>query len=115
MKVSIYRVEQPRGGFGPYAAEFEAVLGGMFAEHRRGSHPGPVQDELLGWIDPAEHCGFATLEHLHEWFDGYHNALHDAGFIIARYSVPLPLVRYGKTQAVFRRGDLWPEASQPMH
>lgn len=114
MKVSIYRVEQPRGGFGPYSREFQGVLGAMFAQHRSGSHLGPQQDALLGSIDPAEHCGFASREQLDEWFAGWHSTLAAAGFIVARYSVPVHLVRYGLTQAVFRRGDHFPVETYPL-
>ena len=86
----------------------------MFVQHRSGSHPGPCQDELLGHIDPDEHCGFATLEQLQEWFEGYESELGDLGFIVARYSVPVHIVRYGRTQAVFRRGDHFPVESTPL-
>lgn len=88
----------------------------MFDDHGNedGKHPGPRGDELLGYIDPDEHCGFATREQLDKWFDGYHGALGKAGFIIAKYSVPVQLVRYGKTQLVFRRGDLFPIESEPV-
>lgn len=114
MKVSIFRVEQPRGGFGPYSREFESVLGAMFTQHRSGSHPGPVQDDLLGHIDPEEHCGFATLEQLQEWFQGWERELAEAGFVMVRYSVPVHIVRYGRTQAVFRRGDHFPVETYPL-
>lgn len=114
MKVSIYRVEQPRGGFGPYSWEYVDALDGMFADHEGGIHVSPKQDPLLGRIDPDERCGFATLEQLQEWFDGYEADLHELGFIIARYSVPVHIVRYGRTQAVFRRGDHFPVESTPL-
>lgn len=115
MKVSIYRVEQPHGGFGPYAWEFADTLEDMFDAHNgEGIHTSPKQDELLGYIDPGEHCGFATVEQLSAWFDGWEEALDSLGFIVARYSVPLAHVRYGKTQAVFKRGDLFPEDTRPI-
>ena len=114
MKVSIYRVEQPRGGSGPYSWDYADVLETMFSEHEGGIHISPKQDDMLGHIDPDEHCGFATLDQLREWFEGWEEELASLGFIVARYSVLLPLVRYGKTQAVFRRGDLFPEDSQPI-
>lgn len=109
MKVSIYRVEERRGGAGPYNASNADALGEMFAEHGSGTHLSPQQDELLMGIDADEHCGFATLEQLDEWFSGYHDALAALGFVVAHYAVPLNLVRYGKTQALFVRGDLFPE------
>jgi len=80
----------------------------MFEDHASGDNPGPQGDPQLGGIQPGEHCGFATLEALDDWFDGYHEALEALGFMIARYSVPLQLVRYGKQQVVFHRGDLFP-------
>lgn len=108
MLVSIYRVETPRGGCGPYTREYEDVLGGMFEEHRGGGHPGPSQDYPLGRIDPEEHCGFATREQLEAWFAGWLGLLDATGFVGVRYAVPVHTVRYGKVQAVFRRGDHWP-------
>lgn len=111
MLVSVYRVETPRGGCGPYTREYAGVLGAMFAQHRSGSHEGPLQDDMLGWIDPEEYCGFATKDGLETWFDGWLPLLHSNGFVGARYAVPLHTVRYGKAQVVFRRGDYWPVES----
>jgi hypothetical protein len=108
VKVSIYRVEERRGGAGPYNATNKDSLADMFAEHGSGSHLSPQQDELLLKINADEHCGFATLEQLDEWFNGYHDRLDELGFVVAHYIVPLNRVRYGKTQALFVRGDLWP-------
>ncbi|UDL16698.1 hypothetical protein SEA_ATUIN_5 [Arthrobacter phage Atuin] len=109
MKVSIYRVEERRGGAGPYNRRNTAALGDMFAEHGScGEHVPPQKDELLLGINADEHCGFATLEQLDAWFDGFHQRLADLGFMIAHYVVPLNLVRYGKTQALFVRGDSFP-------
>lgn len=105
VKVSIYRVEQANGA-GPYSWDYKDTLSEMFDEHNDAS---PKQDSLLEYIDPGEHCGFATLGQLKEWFEGYEDALASLGFRGARYSVPLALVRYGRTQAVFVRGDLFPE------
>lgn len=105
--VSVVRVEQP-GGYGPYGAEFMEALEAMFEDHRRGDNPGPQDDPQLGYINEGEHCGFATLEALDEWFDGYHEVLAELGFHIAKYRVPIEQVRFGKQQVVFHRGDLWP-------
>lgn len=102
------RVEQPRGGYGPYSPEYAEQLEAMFEDHGNGEHPGPGDDPQLGFIQPGEHCGFATIDQLDEWFDGYHEALQAEGFVISKYLVPLQLVRFGKQQVVFARGDLWP-------
>lgn len=80
----------------------------MFEDHRQGDHPGPQDDPQLGGIQPEEHCGFATLDQLDAWFDGYHESLAELGFEIAKYLVPMERVRFGKQQLVFTRGDLWP-------
>lgn len=104
----MYRVEERRGGAGPYNKRNEQTLGEMFAKHSSGTHLSPQQDELLQGIDADEHCGFATLEQLDEWFEGFHDLLDKLGFVIGHYVVPVNLVRYGKTQAVFVRGDLFP-------
>lgn len=115
MLVSVYRVETPRGGCGPYNNEHKGLLEPMFEVHRAGEHPSPVQDDLLGgYISPSEHCGFATLEQLDEWFSGFHGLLAELGFVRVKYVVPVHLVRYGKTQLVFQRGDFFPEATMPM-
>jgi hypothetical protein len=84
------------------------TLEAMFDDHGNGDHPGPADDPQLGYISENEHCGFATLDALDEWFDGYHEALAELGFVIAKYSVPLNTVRYGRQQLVFNRGDHWP-------
>lgn len=102
------RVEQPRGGYGPYSPEYAEQLEAMFEDHGNGDHSGPGDDPQLGFIQPEEHCGFATLDALDEWFDGYHEALAELGFVIAKYLVPMERVRYGRQQVVFTRGDLWP-------
>jgi hypothetical protein len=114
VKVSIYRVEERRGGAGPYNNSNTAALGEMFAEHGSGSHLSPQKDELLNGIHADEHCGFATIEQLDEWFDGWHAVLDKLGFVIAHYVMPVNLVRYGKTQAVFTRGDRFPLEVMPL-
>lgn len=114
MKVSIYRVETPRGGAGPYDKALWDELEAMFCEHGSGTHPGPADDPLLRGISDNEYCGFATLADLDEWFDGFHDALHKLGFLVAKYVVPAHIVRYGTKQAVFRRGDHFPVESMPI-
>lgn len=115
MKVSIFRVETPRGGCGPYkgTAHFDE-LEEMYAEHGQGDHPSPDDDPMLGGMYEEEHCGFATLDALDQWFEGYHELLDECGYIIACYTVPLRAVRYGNKQAVFRRADIFPSRSMPM-
>lgn len=107
MQVSVLRVEQSDGA-GPYSPDYLDDLADMFLEHGDGTHPGPKDDPQLGYMWEEENCGFATLDALDEWFDGYHEALEALGFAISKYLVPIQDVRFGKQQLVFTRGDLIP-------
>lgn len=115
MKVSVFRVEQPNGGAGPYAATADSkVLQHMNAVHSGDDHPDPADDPMLDGIYPDEYCGFATLCDLETWFAGYEDTLADAGYIIAVYTMPLQSVRYGAGQVVFLRADAVPVRCLPM-
>jgi hypothetical protein len=108
MKVSIFRVEDADGA-GPYnGTSWSDELMDMIDEHVAESHPSPHTDPMLNGIYPDEVCGFATIDAAEEWFAGYADALADAGFHLSVYTVPLADVRYGKEQALFRRGTLYP-------
>jgi len=86
----------------------------MYKEHDQGDHPSPDDDPMLGGMYDEEHCGFATIDALDTWFDGYQETLQDCGYIIAVYTVPLRAVRYGQKQLVFRRGDYVPSRTMPV-
>lgn len=115
MKVSMFRVEMPNGS-GPYVGnEDNADLAHMFARHGDAAHVDPFDDPLLEGIYPDEACGFPTLCALEEWFAGYEDPLHDAGYRIAVYSVELQQVRYGLNQAVFVKGpEMYPVRTFPL-
>ncbi len=112
MKVSVFRVEDAVGA-GPYVST-SPVIATMNAMHGDADHPSPAEDPMLGFVYETENCCFATLDQLEEWFAGYEDDLAEAGYEIAVYTVPLDHVRYGKQQAVFRRGDTYPVRSLPM-
>lgn len=104
----MFRVEAPNGA-GPYAGnEDNKELAHMFAVHGDADHPDPFDDELLDGIYPDEVCGFPTLCALENWFAGYDDPLHEAGYKIAVYTVPFHSVRYGAKQAVFLKRDAVP-------
>lgn len=114
MKVSVFRVEKPNGD-GPYADDADRSLyEHMNAVHGDAAHPDPEDDPMLEGINPDEHCGFATLCDLEEWFAGYEDILDGCGYGISIYSMPLALVRYGHNQALFVRGDAVPVRTMPM-
>jgi hypothetical protein len=112
MKVSVFRVEDANGE-GPYSST-SPVIAEMNEMHGTANHPAPADDPLLGLIRPNENCCFATLCDLMEWFAGYEDDLADAGYEISVYTVPLADVRYGKHQALFLRGDIYPVRTFPM-
>lgn len=112
MKVSVFRVEDAVGE-GPYAST-SPLIAAMNAMHGDTAHPSPADDPLLTMPYPTENCCFATLCQLEEWFAGYEDDLADAGYEISVYTVPLDHVRYGKSQALFRRGDSYPVRTIPM-
>lgn len=108
MRVSVFRVEKPNGD-GPYADGADKNLyEHMNAVHGDADHPSPEDDPMLGEIYPDEHCGFAALCQLEEWFAGYEDILDECGYGISVYTVPLAHVRYGHQQALFVRGDAVP-------
>lgn len=110
----MFRVELA-DGTGPYAGkEDSAELAHMFAVHGDADHPDPFDDELLEGIYPDEVCGFPTLCALEEWFAGYEDPLHEAGYKISVYTTELQTVRYGKNQAVFVKGNAYPIRIMPM-
>lgn len=112
MKVSVFRVEDAVGE-GPYAST-SPLIAAMNAMHGDAAHPSPAEDPLLGEPYPNENCCFATLCQLEEWFAGYEDDLAEAGYEISVYTVPLENVRFGISQALFRREDRYPVRTMPM-
>lgn len=112
MKVSVFRVEDACGE-GPYVSD-SPVIAAMNAMHGDVHHPSPADDTLLSEPYPDENCCFATLEQLEEWFAGYEDELADAGYEISVYTVPRENVRYGISQALFRREGRFPSRTMTM-
>jgi hypothetical protein len=116
MKVSMFRVEKPCGT-GPYMAkEDHPLLRDMYLWHGDENHPEPKDDPILNkftedgtGITPDEVCGFPTLGALETWFAGFEDPLHECGYEIVVYSVPLTSVRYGLNQSVFLTRDAEPD------
>ena len=101
----MFRVEDAAGA-GPYVDnEDNPALAHMFAVHGDADHLDPFDDPILEGIYPDEVCGFPTLCALEEWFAGYDDPLHEAGYKISVYTVPFVSVRYGTKQAVFIKRD----------
>jgi len=112
LKVSVFRVEDAVGA-GPYSST-SPFLAAMNATHGGADHPSPDEDPLLQGIYPDENCCFATLDGLEEWFAGYEDDLAEAGYEISVYTVPRENVRWGISQALFRREDRYPVRTMSM-
>lgn len=110
MKVLVHRVETWSGA-GPYQDHY-TELHKMHQEHT-GTRPVPQRDGIHK-IRGSEHCGFPDRESLDWWFTGYKRALEREDFNIALYLVACELIRYGKHQVVFERGDLLPVERLPI-
>lgn len=112
LKVSVFRVEDAVGQ-GPYSST-SSFLAAMNAMHGGADHPSPQEDPLLSEPYPDENCCFATLDALEEWFSGFEDELAEAGYEISVYTVPRENVRYGISQALFRREDRYPIRTMTM-
>lgn len=102
-KVSVFRVENSRG-WGPYQSEFypdeyAGDLTDMAYDHNK--YPTPFYDGFEAFSE--EHfCGFLSVDHLIEWFEGYLDLLFEAGYRVAEYSIlNKNIVKGCKTNQVF--------------
>lgn len=110
MKVGVYRVENWQGA-GPY----NSALVGLRAMHEShgGNRPQPKDDGIALSLN-VEHCGFGNRQDLDWWFQGFKRDLYRHKFNIAFYAVESELVRYGRRQLMFERGDLLPLERLPI-
>lgn len=70
----------------------------MLHAHGDDDHPAPSRRDVLQELgyspldddtdDIELKYGCITLEALDRWFDGYHDLLYKAGFVLAEYDVP---------------------------
>jgi len=102
--IKVYRYEHPSDTFGPYhyqnwlKDDIDEELEFMALEHSDDDHPPMAREDALEQLgyDPLDDdvdaiefkYGCVTLEDLDRWFDGYHNLLYEAGFVLAEYDVP---------------------------
>ncbi|MEU6684409.1 hypothetical protein [Streptomyces sp. NPDC046832] len=81
-------------------------LRGMGFSHCDDRHPSPYADPALRGIDTTERCGFDSREALNAWFDGWTQALSEAGCVVWEYEVPDWAVRVGEFgQCVFMAAE----------
>lgn len=92
---------------GPYSAIQVGALLDMKAAHAWCPHHPGIRDDIVwhastGWhIPPYMVCGFASLEQLCEWFDGWLKALGEASYAIAVYDAEVVRDAISRKQLAF--------------
>jgi len=84
---TIYRIEHPTNGYGPYQSK---ISGFCYSKHpvmRKHDEQDPTRPIVRDFIEPDEYCGFLSLQDLHRWFKGCLYDLFVAGFKIVKYEV----------------------------
>jgi len=79
--ILVFRV-QDTDGYGPYNGMSWEGRSEMSSSHCDDSHMSPNADPTLGGISYIEKCGCDSPEALLRWFDGYWEALAEAGFVV---------------------------------
>lgn len=107
MIMKIYRYEHPELGAGPYNSACHQLECMGKIHNSSPAHPLPTDDFLLFemWISETVFFGFDSLDKLNQWFDGFHDIIRDAGYLIFEYDVPPRLVIFGRSgrQVVFKK------------
>lgn len=104
----VYRVEHKRHRHGPYRCEnlktkkCKDLAWALLGDHDSDfEHPCPQEEGIL--MRERDYCGFISIEQAVEWFDGWLDRLHFAGYCLAVFEVPEDYVKLGERQAVFPR------------
>lgn len=100
MLITIYRIEHPSNGEGPYRRQWvrdiDAPLNEMGWEHNGESWPTPSDD--FGDEREEWHLfGFKSKELLRTWFRGWMLDIKNLGFKIAEVQIPTSFVLEGKS------------------
>lgn len=89
----VYRYEHPENGFGPYRDSDLMEL--MNVHNYSEEHPTPLEDKFPLTVD--HYFGFASLNALISWFDGFHTEIMAKGFKIFVYEIGKRDVIIGKS------------------
>lgn len=103
-RVIVCRVEHRATGLGPYRPDFLADLAEMHHQHTDTRHPAPHNDDMDQYLCAGADMlfGFKDMEQLDTWFEPqYKHMMHNLGFIIREYEVPIDFVEFGGHQVAF--------------
>jgi hypothetical protein len=99
---TVYRVQHPETGEGPYGDYDHPEIGRLMYAHQNEAHPGPRNwaSGMREWT-PGMIFGFADREDLDEWFKGWKMRLYRAGYVITRWEVEMDAIVFGHSQLAF--------------
>lgn len=117
---TVYRVEHPISGIGPYRHEEEgqfrneliSLMGEehskyMFGKIENNPHPGGYADfsdfEIVATGIQKIQFGFESMEQLVTWFDTWLDYLFEMGFVISEYLVDSVVVGKSGKQVIFNK------------
>lgn len=106
--MKVYRWENENGR-GPYIGG-NLRLGNILRRRHndRKYYPNPSHDGL-GYIYPAEVCGFRSLRQMHKWFSPDDiRLLMRYGYKLVVYDVDEENIRFGRKQIVFNKEEAKP-------
>lgn len=105
--VAVCRVEHVQTGEGPYREEFYNRLKDMHEEHSgNDDHPTPSKDDMGYYGYHHMLFGFKSMEQLDAWFEPkFKQLMHELGFIIREYTVPIDFVIFGGHQVAFDQDE----------
>lgn len=79
----VFRVEHDTTGVGPYQNNTDISHDLNVTHNASGVHQ-PWQSWTLSYTDD-DLAGFASLEDLHRWFDGFTSVLTEEGYVVGVY------------------------------
>jgi hypothetical protein len=86
--------------YGPYSSDNNSCFEMIVAHNDSENHPHPQIDGLNLFI--MWYCGSISYEGLNEWFEGWHEKLHELGFVLYTYEVDDYDVQVGNYQSIAR-------------
>jgi len=119
-RLSVYRVEHPATGRGPFGPDAPEALRDALSDYcqRAGAYLAEAHVDCPGFQPGYHVCGVWPLEKVNEWFGPYRRELLAGGFVLMEYEPLLSnLVRshsghqvgFPKYEATPRRQLTWPD------
>lgn len=119
-RLSVYRVEHPASGYGPFGSDSPEALRDAISDYcaRQGAFLPEAHEDCPGFVPGYHVCGVWPLSKVDEWFGPFRAQLLAAGFVLVVYEPLLSnIVRsrshhqigFPRYEATPRRQLAWPE------